>query len=108
MSIVVIWKGRAFWPSMTRVASLRVARLVEKRGTHLNEDVEGSTALSKCHGYDLKKFKLTFDAESARDEVAVHRFADERERPRGPQVALDDLDVVVPRHELDVDGARNV
>ena len=21
MSIVVIWKGRAFWPSMTRVAS---------------------------------------------------------------------------------------
>ena len=42
------------------------------------------------------------------DEVKVERLGDERERAARAQVALDHLDVVVAREELDVERPRDL
>ena len=89
MSIVVIWKGFAFWPSMTRVASeMKLQFMVLEMKGKEREALRGTRPVSRHR----------------RDGHVTLKFL----RTDSPQVALDDLDVVVARHKLNVHGATDV
>ena len=139
MSIVVIWKGFAFWPSMTRVARLiklqfmvlemkgkdREAlrgerRCRDRRSRHRGDSCPSHDGVDGlwCDFEPFRAFRGPEALSRPRRRRLINTPSPRRHRgdhvtlkfllTDSPQVALDDLDVVVARHKLDVHGSTDV
>ena len=109
MSIVVIWKGFAFWPSMTRVASeMKLQFMVLEMKGKEREALRGAKASRNRRGALSRPRRRRLNKTPSQRRFQYDHVTLKFLLTDSPQVALDDLDVVIPSHKLNVHGSTDV